>query len=433
MNFLKKIVKDILQYEAKLILRKYNPKIIAITGSVGKTITKEMVYSVLSKKFFVRRSEKSFTADLGLPLTIIGCPYGVTTFFQFIKNMIFSFKLLFYKNKYPEWLILEIDGDKPGDFARAAKLLSIDILIMTAIGEVPSHVESFYNVENYIYEEKYIINAVKRDGLIIYNADDDQVSRLSIETTLNKVSCGLGGNSDVRGTDFNILYSNNKSYSFPTGMSFNILNESNSYSVNIFDSIGIHNEYACLLAFALGKKFSIDPEDIIYSLNKYKSLPGRMSLISGVKDSLIIDDSYNSSPIAISQALSVFEKVVCAGRKIVVLGDMLELGKYSADEHRKLASQIKNIASNVICVGLRMKKLSEELLNLGFNESGIISTDTSREAGLELQNLLGIGDVVLVKGSQTMRMERVVEEVMRHPEDKNKVLVRQEPEWLNRN
>ena len=120
------------------------------------------------------------------------------------------------------------------------------------------------------------------------------------------------------------------------------------------------------------------------------------------------------------------------GKKIVVFGDMMELGKYSADEHRKLAVLLKDTVSNVICVGFRMRKLVDELLNFGFSESNIISVDSSEEAGKELQQILAIGDTVLIKGSQAMRMEKVVVEVMRHPEDKEKLLVRQEEEWLNR-
>lgn len=432
MDYLKFLAKQILKHEAKLVLKKYNPKVIAVIGSVGKSLTKEAIYQVLSKKFFVRKSEKSFTAELGIPLAILGCPFGFTTPLQLIKNIFLGLKLLLYKNRYPQWLILEIDGDKPGDFERASSILSVDILIVTAIGDVPSHVETFYNVDNYMYEEKYIINAVKREGLIIYNADDSQVYNLLKEVDLRKISCGIGGESLIQGSDFKILYGNNKNYTVPTGMSFEIIKYGEKCTVTVFDSIGIHNEYACLLAFATGVEFGLSQSEITSSLNKYKSLPGRMNIVAGIKDSVIIDDSYNSSPVAISQALMAFESLVCAGRKIVVLGDMLELGKYSADEHRKIASTIKNIASNVICVGFRMRKLSEELLNLGFSESAIITADSSTEAGQELQNLLGMGDIVLIKGSQSMRMEKIVEEVMRYPEDKAKVLVRQEPEWLNR-
>jgi len=186
------------------------------------------------------------------------------------------------------------------------------------------------------------------------------------------------------------------------------------------------------LAFALGLEFDISPKEIVSALSKYKILPGRMNLIPGIKDTVIIDDSYNSSPVAMIQALAVFKELKTKGRKIVVLGDMLELGKHSVDEHRKLAELVKDSVSKVICVGIRMRILSEELLNLGFDEGNILSFDTSTEAGKELQNIIEEKDIVLVKGSQTVRMEKVVEEIMQCPEDKEKLLVRQEEEWLNR-
>jgi UDP-N-acetylmuramoyl-tripeptide--D-alanyl-D-alanine ligase len=432
MDYIKKITKKVFQYEATLILKKYKPKIIAISGSVGKTLTREAVYLVLSKKFFVRKNEKSFTAELGIPMTIIGCPLGTITVVQMIKNIFLGLKLLIYKNSYPEWLILEIDADKPGDLSFISPFLSIDILIMTAIGEVPSHVESFYDIDRFLFEKRFIINSVKPDGMIIYNADDLQTSNLLQDVTLKKISCGIGESSIVRGSDFKILYSTTSQSSIPVGMSFDIFNNSKMNTITIFGSVGVHNEYACLLAFALGLEFGLTVKELSLALNKYKSLPGRMNIISGKKDTIIIDDSYNASPIAMSQALAVFGNMLSSGKKIVVLGDMLELGRYSADEHRKLAKLIKDNTSYLICVGFRMHRVTEELESLGFNKSNIISTDSSEEAGKELERILSTGDIVLVKGSQLMRMERVVEEVMKHREDKENLLVRQDSGWLQR-
>ncbi len=432
MDYLKKFIKKIFQYEAHLVLKKYKPKIIAIAGSVGKTVSREAIYLVLSKKFFVRKNEKSFTAELGVPLTILGCPAGEITPIQLIKNVLLGLKLLLYKNKYPDWLILEIDGDKPGDLSIVSSLLPIDILVMTAIGAVPSHVEAFHDIDGFLLEEKTIINKVKRNGVIIYNTDDTQVSNLLLETDLRKVSCGTDIGSSVRGSDYKIFYSGDKKASVPAGMFFEIMSKQEMHQVTIMGSIGIHNEYASLLAFAVGLEFKIDAKEICTSLCKYKNLPGRMSLISGIKDTMIIDDSYNSSPTAMSQAISAFEKIKSRGKKIAVLGDMLELGKYSAEEHRKLAGLLKDKVSNVICLGLRMQKLGEELVDIGFNQSNVISVGSSEEAGKELQRILEAGDIVLIKGSQAMRMEKIVEEVMRHPEDREKLLVRQEKEWLAR-
>jgi UDP-N-acetylmuramoyl-tripeptide--D-alanyl-D-alanine ligase len=161
-------------------------------------------------------------------------------------------------------------------------------------------------------------------------------------------------------------------------------------------------------------------------------LPGRMKIINGIKNSTIIDDSYNSSPIAARQALNALSRIETNGRKIAVMGDMLELGRFSADEHKSLAGPIKSAASFAVCVGIRARRTGEELLSLGFPQESLACFDTSLEAGEFLKNEIKNGDIVLVKGSQNMRMERTVEAIMRHPEDKEKFLVRQEPEWLER-
>jgi UDP-N-acetylmuramyl pentapeptide synthase len=132
------------------------------------------------------------------------------------------------------------------------------------------------------------------------------------------------------------------------------------------------------------------------------------------------------------QALIAFADLASTGKKIAVLGDMLELGKYSADEHKKLASLLNHTANYVFTVGIRTKKIIQELLDMGFDEEHLLSFDDSAEAGLELIKFLEPGDIVLVKGSQVMRMERVIEIIMKHPQDMEKLLVRQEKEWKDR-
>jgi UDP-N-acetylmuramyl pentapeptide synthase len=138
----------------------------------------------LSKSKFVRKSEKSFTAELGIPLTILGCPYSTDKVYGVLLDILWGIKLLLYKSVYPKWLILEVDDDKPGDLKFAGSLLSVDILVMTAIGEVPAHIESFNEIENLLSEKRWIINAVKKnlsgteEGVIVYNAEDEQINKL---------------------------------------------------------------------------------------------------------------------------------------------------------------------------------------------------------------------------------------------------------------
>ncbi len=431
MDYLKKLAKKFFQYEARLVLKRYKPKIIAIIGSVGKTLTREAIYLVISKKFFVRKSEKSFTAELGTALTVIGCNNGTGTFSQWVENILTGLKLILLKSHYPEYLILELDNDKPGDLFGVSSWLKPDILVVTAVGEVPSHIELFPSMKNFLLEAKTTVNSAKSDGVIVYNKDDLQASSLLKDVATRAISCGvLGG--DVSGSEPQMLYGGSGSDSIPTGMSFDLNYKSAKYPVTILQSLGVGNEYACLLAFAVGVELGLLPEEISLSLNKYLGLPGRMNLISGTKNTIILDDSYNSSPIAMSQALNVFKQVSISGKKIAIIGDMLELGKYTADEHKQIAESLKGTNAVVVCFGLRARKIYDELISLGFESSRVFSADTLDDVNKILPNIIEVGDLILVKGSQAMRMERVVEKIMRHPEDKGEQLVRQEKEWLLR-
>ena len=446
MTSIKQLAKKLFKFEARMILRKYHPKIIAITGSVGKTTTRDFLYAALSKKFFVRKSEKS-VAGLGIPLTIIGYHnFGITK--NFLTTLFFGLKLLFWKSNYPAWLILEIDADKPGDVESVSDWLPVDILVVTAIGNVPAHIEAFgSDMQKFLAEKKKLLGSVHRDGVIIYNSDDETACRLVAESPLRKISCGVAGNANVRGSEFEILSSNAGGISKPTGMKFEITSREHSLGVSgealpppsvdsgfaiIMDTIGAHNEYAALLSVAVADLLDVPMSESVKAIEKSAPLSGRMKIIAGVCDSTVLDDSYNSSPIAARMAVETFARVETSGRKIAVIGDMLELGKFSAEEHRELGRLLAPVAQYAVCVGLRARRVAETMLLLSFDEEKISCFDSASEAGEFLQNFIQPGDLILVKGSQAMRLEKTVEQIMRHPEDTRTLLVRQEPEWLSR-
>ncbi len=431
MDFLKQTAKKILQWQAKVVLKKYNPKVIAVVGAVGKTVTRETIYSVLSKKVFIRKSEKSFTTEVGVPLTILGSAYGITGFFELLTSIFSGFVLVWKKRKYPEWLLLELDSDKPGDLESVSHWIKPDILVVTATGEVPSHIESFGDIENFLREKSFMVNAVKRDGVIVYNSDDYLIKKLVEDTLVRKISCGRLLGNNIYGSEYQIEYGG-KEQKKPVGMSFSILYRKKEYLIHKLEQIGMHIEYASLLAFAVGHEFHLSSREIVSSLQKSKALNGRSRVLSGIKNSTIIDDTYNASPVAVSEFVKIAGKMNGASRKVLILGDMLELGRYSATEHRNLAELVKANADYVVTVGFRMRKLAEELLNLSFPESNIVSFDSADEACVLLDSLIQEGDLVLVKGSQAMRMEKIVEEIMRHPEDAKKLLVRQEKIWQSK-
>src|SRR3989338_1007594 len=155
-NIFKKTVVWIITLQARAVLRKYKPKIVAVTGSVGKTSTKDSIYSVLSKGARVRKSEKSFNSEIGLPLTILGAPNAWNNPFRWLQNIIDGVFMLVFNAQYPEWLVLEVGADRPGDIRSLAKWLPVDVAVITLLPEMPVHVE-FFDSPDAVIEEKAAI------------------------------------------------------------------------------------------------------------------------------------------------------------------------------------------------------------------------------------------------------------------------------------
>jgi len=431
-NTLKKIIAYILKIESQLVLFKYKPKIIAITGSVGKTSTKDAVYAVISKISHVRKSEKSYNSEIGLPLTILGIPNGWNNPLVWLQN-IFQGLWLFIGpaklHKYPKWLILEVGVGKPGDMSRTASWLAADAVIITAIGETPAHIEFFNLRKNLIEEKSSLVKTLKKDGLLILNADDPDVLEMKTKTKNLTITYGFKEGSDVLGSSDNILYDDT---GIPAGIIFRVDEGGKSLPVVIEGVFGRNHVYASLATLALCSGLKFNMLNAIDALKNYEVPPGRMRLLKGIKDSLIIDDTYNSSPVASKSALETLGQVKTSGRKIAILGDMLELGRHTIDTHKDIGKIGKSNVEILVVVGPRAKSIKEGALEAGMSKKNIFEFSNSYEAGEFAKNFVEKGDLVLVKGSQSMRMERVSEAIMQEKENKNKLLVRQDDEWLNK-
>jgi UDP-N-acetylmuramoyl-tripeptide--D-alanyl-D-alanine ligase len=141
-NILKKVVTSILLWESKIILKKYNPYVISITGSVGKTSTKDAIFTALSTSDYVRRSDKSFNSEIGIPLTIIGCDNGWSDPIAWLSNIFQGLELIVFKSDYPKTLVLEVGADHPHDIESVSKWLQSDIVVMNKVGDIPVHLVS---------------------------------------------------------------------------------------------------------------------------------------------------------------------------------------------------------------------------------------------------------------------------------------------------
>ncbi len=431
-NFFKNIITAILLAEAKLILWKYKPKIIAITGSVGKTSTKDAVFAVLSKFFFVRKSEKSFNSEIGIPLTILGVPNAWNNPFLWLLNILDGLSLLVNRKKYPEWLILEVGADRPGDIRKIAKWLTPDMNIITAFPKIPVHVEYFSSPQAVNEEDALFARVLRPDGYLILNHDDPEALAVREKTKARVVTYGFREEASLVGSYPLVLYEGESGNERPVGVTFKVDYDGNSVPIRLKGALGKSPEYNAMAALSLGKALGLNMITMVEALYLYDSPPGRMRLIPGVKNTLIIDDTYNASPLPAEIALEALHELAIKGRKIAALGDMLELGKYSTDEHRRIGEIAGKICNILITVGIRARGIALGALIAGLDEKNIFQFEDSREAGKHLEGILQAGDVALIKGSQSIRMERAVEEVMLHPEDKEKLLVRQDKEWQSR-
>lgn len=423
----KKIIVYILKLESWLVLKKYKPKVIAITGSVGKTSTKDAVYGIISKIYHVRKSEKSYNSEIGLPLTILGCPNGWDNPYVWLKNILKGLWLLVWPHKYPEWLVLEVGVGKPGDMKQTASWLKTDAVIFTAIGETPVHIEFFDSRDHLVKEKSGLIKTLKKDGLLVLNADDKTVLGLKTKTKNRIITYGFNEEADIRGSEENILYADSGE---PKGIIFRIDEEGKSLPVAVEGVFGRNQVYVSLASLALAFGLKLNMLDATNALKNYDLPPGRMRLLIGINDSLIIDDTYNSSPIACQLAIKTLGEVKSNGRKIAVLGDMLELGKHTREAHKEVGKLAKENADILIVVGQRAVDIKEGALEAKMKEKNIYEFLNSTETGEFLKTFVKKDDLILIKGSQGMRMERAVEAILKDQENKFRLLARQDPEWL---
>ncbi len=442
MQIIKKIIVWTLTLESRLILAKYKPFIVAVTGSVGKTATKDAIYSVL-KGFApageagageIRRSEKSFNSEFGLPLTIIGVPTAWRSIAGWMRNIGSGLRVILDHGSYPKCLILEIGADHPGDIKKAVKWLHPDIAVINRVSDLPVHVEFFKSPEQVFEEKAALAGGIKKGGTLVLYADDAKVIALAgkaAERGASAITFGTDETASVRGSDCEISYENGA----PIGFSFKLQMDGNSVPITVRHVIGKTFMYPLLAASAVAKARGMSVNAIVNGLNAYEAPKGRMNIISGLNGSTIIDDTYNSSPDAASAALKTLNETHVSGKKIAILGDMMELGKYSADEHRKIgreAAAILGASGVLVTIGLRSKATAEEAVKDGMPVTSVHQFGSSDEAAAFVPGIVQSGDLILVKGSQSPRVERVTRALMREPARAAELLVRQEKEWLEK-
>jgi len=427
-NVLKKIVVFILNLETRLIIKKYHPKLIGVTGNVGKTSTKEAITAVMKTKYETRGSTKSYNSDLGVPLTVIDAKTAWGSLPGWIGIVFRGLDLIFTKNDYPEWLVLEVGADRPGDIKNLVKWLKFDVAVVSRLPDVPVHIEFFKDKEAVIDEKMSLPLSIKPDGLIVLNADDPNVMSRLDKIKGKVVLYGFGEKAEVRASNEHITYDNGA----PTGFAFDVSCAGEKAPVQISGAVGLHLVYPVLASISVGTALGVELSSAVSALSSHFPPPGRLKIVPGLNGSTILDDTYNSSPIALEAALNTLRQIETTGRKIAVIGNMMELGSHTAEEHKRMGELASGICDLIVTVGVRARFAYESALSAGFTPDKISHFDTSILAGEYLKTIVGAGDIILVKGSQSARMEKAVEQIIADPTKKKQLLVRQDEEWLNR-
>ena len=424
-DLLKPLIVTIITWEAKAILARHNPYIIGVTGNLGKTSTKDAIYAVMKDHVHVRRSEKSMNSEFGVPLTILGEKSGWNSPFKWLGVIIRGFFVIFSK-EYPTHLVLEIGADRPGDIKNICTWIKPSITVVTQFGQVPVHIEFFKDRDAVITEKGYLVEALKEDGIFIYNADDHDAQKLLPKTQAKTMSIGIHEKADVQA-------SNVRLYGKPlAGTEADIMFGDRKEHLVLPEVVGKSPVYCALPALAIAVHLGIDVSAACASLRDEPKSRGRMRLLQGMNNSVIIDDSYNASPKATEHGLKTLAEIDATGRKIAVLGDMLELGEFTRDEHYKIGKIAAKSAHLLYTVGIRSRVTAEGALDEKMADDVIMQCDTSLDAGKELVQSILPGDVIYVKGSQSMRMERAIEMILASSHNPKAVLVRQEKEWTRR-
>ena len=396
-----RILRWILKKLAQLTIWRFRPGIVGITGSVGKTSTKLAIKAVLEKERKVRTSGGNLNNDLGLPLTILGDwserdlklvsrdqPSGTAKvrklFFWFKVLVVSVCRLMFgHRSSYPEILILEYGADRPGDLKLLLNIARPNISVITAVGDIPVHVEFFSGPEEVAREKARIIEYLPVASFAILNFDDETVMDLKDRTRAHIMTFGFGRGSEIQITRFE----NHSEEGKPVGVSFKLEYGGSFVPARLDGVFGKAQAYAAAAAAAVGLVFGLNLIKISEALKNYKPAPSRMGLLPGIKYTNIIDDSYNASPLSMHAALDTL-KGLPGKRKIAVLGDMLEIGKYAIEAHERVGRLAAGFLDILVTVGPRAKFIAEAAKEAGMRKRNIYSFETADNAAKPVQDLL---------------------------------------------
>lgn len=421
---MQRLIQNLLKLLTRLILQRTKPLIIGITGSVGKSGSKEAIALVLSKNFHVRASAGNLNNEFGVPLTVIGLPSPGRSVWGWLRVLLRGVWTVLFPIGYPKVLVLEMGIDRPGDMDYLLSLTGQPAIgVLTHVSG--SHLEFFGSVGAIGKEKGKLLAALSEEGTAIVNADNEQAMKEISRTRAKVLTYGFAKEATVRAEHLRVIQEEGK----VEGISFKLNYLGKSVPVRLPGVLGQHQVNTMLSGVAVGIAMKMNLVDIAAALLDFRPLPGRLQILPGTNNLTLLEDSYNASMASIRAALSTLREII-APRKVIILGDVLEIGPTKLDEHRKLAPDIIGSGATVfVGVGQYMGHLASALHGTNFPQQHIHHFADVEVALRSLGSILRPGDLVLIKGSQGLRMEKISEALLAESVDPVAALPRQSAAW----
>jgi UDP-N-acetylmuramoyl-tripeptide--D-alanyl-D-alanine ligase len=349
---------------------KFSPRVVGITGSVGKSTTKELTWAVLRKTFNTLKSPGNLNNEIGLPLTVLQL------------------------DSTHERVVLEMGMYDVGEIHELCTIAAPDIGVVTNIG--PTHLERLGTIERIVQAKAELVQALPDDGVAILNQDDPYVLSMAGQTRARAFTYGLTPEADLWASDI-------ESEGLE-GIRFVLHYQDEAIHAKV-PLLGRHSVHTALRAAAVGLVEDMTWQDIMTGLQD-SSVQLHLVSTPGINGSILLDDTYNSSPASSIAALNLLDDL--AGRKIAVLGDMAELSDQEEEGHRRVGCRAADTVNILITVGPRAHLTADEASACGLPPEAIIEVETNDQAISHLRQIIQRDDIVLVKGSRSMAMEEIV-------------------------
>ncbi len=357
-------------------------RVVGITGSTGKTIAKEIVADVLARSLRVLRNEGNLNSETGLPMTLLSLEPS------------------------HEVAVLEMSMYTEGEIARLAEIARPEVGVVLSVH--PTHLERAGSIEAIARAKAELPAALPSDGLAVLNADDPRVAAMREVTRAAVRTFGLGATADVRATDL-------ESHGV-AGTSFTLRAPWGSRRLHSATP-GRHLVPHALAAAIVAEHLGVPLDEVEAALAEGSHAPHRMAVLEAADGATLIDDTYNASPVSVAAALDFLaESPVAPGRhRYAVLGDMLELGPDEERLHRQIGARAAGIAEALVAVGERGRWIGEAAISAGLARVTLVRDAAEARAAVERDLAPGVGDLLLIKGSRGIELDRLVAALSREP------------------